>query len=53
MKKRVVFGINTKQFAITPSVGIVIPKYDYLFRIAFIWGPFCVSIGCWRVKADE
>lgn len=48
MKKRVFFGISTNQFAITPSIGIVIPRYDYLFRISFLWGPLCMSIGCWK-----
>ena len=48
MKKRLLTAKSNRQFAILPSFGIVRFVGDYKFRIAFIWGCWQMSIGCFR-----
>lgn len=53
MKKRLLTATEHRQFAILPSFGIVRPVDDYKFRVAFIWGCWQMSIGCFRDKESD
>lgn len=53
MKKRVLFDKNTNQFVMVPTFGFIRQELGYLFRIGFMFGPFLMSIGCFRRNDDD
>lgn len=48
MKRRVLFDKTYRQFAIIPSVGIVMGVHGWKFRVAAMWLFWRVSIGFFR-----
>ena len=53
MKKRLLTAAEHRQFAILPTFGIIRFVDDYKFRVAFIWGWWQMSIGCFRDKESD
>ena len=50
MEKRVIYNFFGKQFVLIPTVGILPKQVYFKFRIGFLFGPFALSIGCFRRK---
>lgn len=53
MEKRVIYNFFGKQFVLIPTVGILPKQVYFKFRIGFLFGPFALSIGCFRRKETE
>lgn len=53
MEKRVIYNFFGEQFVLIPTVGILPKQVDFKFRIGFLFGPFALSIGCFRRKETE
>ncbi|MGI5959001.1 MAG: hypothetical protein ACOX60_06270 [Massiliimalia sp.] len=53
MKKRILTDTYRWEFAIIPTFGIITRVDDYRFRIAFMWGIWRLSVGCFVQREEK